>query len=80
MTLAPYQVQNMTIFLTILQYFQEKELEANMKIMDVKDIQGIEDEFIIYSITTGGDYNFNPLDTLTRARNGLAIIIDTDSS
>ena len=54
-------------------------MEPNVKIVYETEIQGIEDEFIIYSITTGGDYNFNPLDTLTRARNGLAIIIDTDS-
>ena len=52
-------------------------MEPNIKIVDETEIQGIEDEFIIYSITTGS--NYNPLDVLTRARNGLAIIIDTDS-
>ena len=52
-------------------------MEPNMKIVDVTEIQGIEDEFIIYSIS--GDGFYNPLDVLTRARNGLAIIIDTDS-
>ena len=52
-------------------------MEPNMKIENGIAIQGIEDEFIIYSITTGS--NYNPLDVLTRARNGLAIIIDTDS-
>ena len=49
-----------------------------MKIVNLKEIQGIEDEFIIFSITHG-DFFYNPLDALTRARNGLAIIIDTNS-
>ena len=47
------------------------ELDVN-----ISEIQGIEDEFIIYLISnTGGGYI---LDILTRARNGLAIIIDID--
>ena len=52
-------------------------MEPNMKIVDETELQGIEDEFIIYSIT--GFSSRMPLDALTRARNGLAIIIDTDS-
>ena len=53
-------------------------MEHNIKIVHVTEIQGIEDEFIIYAIT--GFYgNYSPLDALTRARNGLAIIINTDS-
>ena len=51
---------------------------SNIKIVDEKKIQGIEDEFIIYSIIGGaGDYMH--LDALTRARNGIVIVIDTDS-
>ena len=53
-------------------------METNMKIVRKEKIQGIEDEFIIYYIANDGS-SYNPLDVLTRARNGLAIIIDTDS-
>ena len=49
-----------------------------MKIVDSREIQGIEDEFIIYT-DDGNKYDEMILDVLTRARNGLAIIIDTDS-
>ena len=49
-----------------------------MKLVSRIDIQGIEDEFIIYSIGSNY-YDYNHLDALTRARNGLAIIIDTDT-
>ena len=52
-------------------------METNIKIVRKEKIQGIEDEFIIYAST--GGHNYTHLDALTRARNGLAIIIDTDS-
>ena len=41
------------------------------------EIQGIEDEFIIYSIASNDYPNLN--DALTRARNGFVMVIDTDS-
>ena len=53
------------------------------KIMDCRKVQGCEDVFIIYSITSSGSEALNNnrlLDALTRARNGFVIIINSDSA
>ena len=56
------------------------EEKGKKKIMEFKVLQGCEDEFIIYSISGSRTLEDNRfLDVLTRARNGFAVIIDSDS-
>ena len=52
-------------------------MEPNMKIVAASEIQGIEDEFIIYS-NSSYENTINLNDALTRARNGFVMVIDTD--
>ena len=56
------------------------EENGKKKIMDVKVLQGYEDEFIICSMS-GPNMSYSNTafsDALTRARNGFVIVIDSD--
>ena len=57
---------------------EEEDEGRKKKIVDCQLVNGIEDEFIIYCINGGRGYNYS-LNAISRARNGFAWIIDTDS-
>ena len=68
-------------FSTTVIYHAKEDLEVEVsdkKIVSYRKIQGIEDEFIIYSVSSSSN-NTKLNDALTRARNGLVLVIDTDS-
>ena len=70
-------------FSTTVIYHAKEDLEVEgsdkkKKIVSYREIQGIEDEFIIYSVSSSSN-NTKLNDALTRARNGLVLVIDTDS-
>ena len=69
-------------FSTTVIYDRKEDLKEDSdkrkKIVDHGEIQGIEDEFIISSITSS-NYSIDLNDVLTRARNGFVIVIDTDT-
>ena len=57
---------------------EEEDEGRKKKIVDRYLVDGIEDEFIIYCVNGSRGYNY-ALMTISRARNGFAWIIDTDS-
>ena len=46
--------------------------------VEPKNMQGIENECIIYEANSNELYETSPLDVVTRARNGLIIVINCD--
>lgn len=57
---------------------EEEDDGRKKKIVDRNLVEGIEDEFIIFCVTGPQSYSY-PLQAISRARNGLAWIIDTES-
>ena len=57
---------------------EEEEEGRKKKIVDRFLVDGIEDEFIICCLTGSESYS-DPLQAISRARNGFAWIIDTDT-